>query len=83
MNYDEIITNLVEAIKADKSLIQPFKNYAASDLLRVQAIVRMAKQTSLLEPPIDAVTGFDNPDCTCPSGAIDKQCPIHGPIAPV
>jgi len=83
MNYDQIITDLVEAIKADKSLMQPFKNYATSDLLRVQAVVRMANQTTLLEPPIDAVKGFDKPDCSCPEGAIDVHCPIHGPIAPV
>lgn len=80
MIYDQIITDLVEAIKADKLLMQPFKNYAVSDLLRVQAVVRMARQTTNQKPPEDAVANVKKEFglCICPEGAIDKNCPRHG-----
>lgn len=84
MNYDQAITDLVEAIKADKALVQPFKNYATSDLLRVQAVVRMAKQTTQQQAPVELkTTGASGiaamqSHCWCPIGAVDNACPVHG-----
>jgi len=65
MNYDQAITEMLAAIKADKSLAQPWKNYAASDLARVQAVIRMAKNTVNKTPPegqrVDAGTANVGP----------------------
>jgi len=92
MNYDQAITEMLAAIKADKSLAQPWKNYASSDLARVQAVIRMAQTATNLKPPEGygtVVSGSAEGTsvlrddrgyslaCTCMTGAIDVSCPVH------
>ena len=72
MNYDQQITNLINDLKTNTDVIQPYKNYAVSDLLRVQAVIRMGKTTSNLTPPTNDQT------CTCPFPGRDVNCLVHG-----
>lgn len=76
MNYDLEITRLVAAIKDDKTLVQPFKNYAMSDAQRLQAVIRMAKTTANITPP--AGTSSTASQCICSIGVRDTRCPVHG-----
>ncbi len=90
MNYDSEINRLVEAIKADKSIIQPWRNKAVARAEECQAFVRMGLTTASAKvgtnypmsldpqsPPWEANLKSAN-DCICPPGAVDDQCPIHG-----
>lgn len=79
MNYDSEINKLAEAIKADKSIVQPWRNKAVARLEESQAFVRMGKSTSTLRTESNPVGPTDFADaCTCPSGALDTTCPVHG-----
>ena len=73
MNYDQQINNLAETIKADKSIIQPWRNKAVARLEEAQAFVRMGKTSA----PAGLVHGAQN-ECSCVAGAIDKTCAVHG-----
>ena len=77
MNYDQEINKLVEAIKADKSIVQPWRNKAVSSLEESQAFVRMGKQMvyrfSNEEIPLAGKV-----ECICELGTIDLNCLIHG-----
>lgn len=76
MNYDQVITDMQAAIKADKSLMQPWKNYASKELSIAQALIRMGKTSTSLKPPEGQ--SIDEPlQCICPIGAVDRNCPIH------
>ena len=78
MNYDQEITKLVEAIKADKSIIQPWRNKAAARLEEGQAFVRMGLQMSYAQNPPEITYGFSQA-CNCMPGAVaNPSCPVHG-----
>lgn len=83
MDYDQTINEMVGSLQSDKTLMQPYKNYAVSDARRLQAVIRMAKTTTNIKPPEDmpAPAGrFPSPrpeTCTCPPLAIDPKCPVH------
>lgn len=80
MNYDQEITRLIEEIKADKSLAQPWKNYASKELHVAQSLIRMAKTTTNRAPdnapPLQVSSAGTG--CTCVPGAVDRNCPTHG-----
>ncbi len=72
MTYDQKITDLLAEIKADKSVIQPWRNKAVARIEEAQAFVRMGKTSTSASVPNESV-------CTCPmEGVIDKNCPLHG-----
>jgi hypothetical protein len=73
VNYDQEITDLVGAIKADKSIIQPWRNKATARLEEAQAFVRMGKTSSSLKAETMAEIG-----CICTALGRRKDCPIHG-----
>lgn len=75
MNYDQQINNLAESIKADKSIIQPWRNKAVARLEEVQAFVRMGSTSTNMPMPAGME---DHAACTCPLGAVDKSCVVHG-----
>lgn len=81
MNYDQEITRLIEEIKADKSLAQPWKNYASKELHVAQSLIRMGKTTTNRAPdnapPVTVIRGGTS-ECTCVPGAVDRNCPTHG-----
>lgn len=71
MNYDQEIQKIVDAMKADKTILQPYKNYAAKAAEEVKAWIRMGKTTTLQRYESE-------PICTCPSpGVIAKDCLVH------
>lgn len=79
MNYDQKITALITAIKEDKSITQPWKNYATKELNIAQACLRMSKTSTNLKPPSGLVNDDGSlAECTCPRGAVDTSCPQHG-----
>lgn len=80
MNYDQEITKLLAMIKVDKSLAQPWKNYATKELNVAQALIRMAKTTANIEAPQGMKE--EQETCICPNGAVYATCPIHGKDAP-
>lgn len=45
-DYDAAVHTFIEQIKADKSIVQPWRNKACSRLEEVQAFVRMGKTTT-------------------------------------
>lgn len=71
------MVNLIERLGQDKSLMQPYKNYAISDAKRLHALIRMAGSSTQLEPPVGTQLGI-NPVCSCPAGGLRKTCAIHG-----
>lgn len=88
MNYDQKLQELITAIKADKSIVQPWRNKAISRLDETQAFLSMGKRmTNRPWPPdlvIDKANGEQVPiyredlQCTCPNGGRSKECPVHG-----
>lgn len=81
MNYDQEITKLLAMIKVDKSLAQPWKNYATKELNVAQALIRMAKTTTNIEVPLGmGPKTVERSGCTCPTGAESADCPVHGHI---
>lgn len=75
MNYNQPINDLVEEIKLDKSILQPWRNKAIARLQEAQAFVWMGSKVS--NTPVDE--GYNVVDeCTCPIGATDINCSIHG-----
>lgn len=79
MNYDEAITQMINELKADKSIAQPWKNYATSDLLRVQAVIRMGKTVTKQEPPADMQIGDPKNPAMAFAGPKPEQRFIGGP----
>lgn len=75
LTYDQIFAMLLAKGRADKGLLQPFKNYALSDTQRLQAVFRMAVGSTNLEPPKGDPGG-----CICPTGGIHGACPVHGDL---
>lgn len=69
MNYDQHLTELIEAIKAD-SIPQPQKNWITSEAGRLQILIRGAKTFTNRKEPVG--------ECTCPEGGLRMDCPVHG-----
>lgn len=93
MNYDEHISQLIEALKDDQSLAQPYKNYLISDAKRLQIAIRGAKTIAFNQPPPDMPepNGTTSPQpmqfagpsttgvCVCTPGMPRRRdCPVHG-----
>jgi len=76
LNYDQEINKIVEAIKADKSIAQPWRNKASARLEEVRAFVRMGLQTTYAKNPIE-ITYALGQTCTCPFGVLSATCPVH------
>jgi len=84
MNYDQTISDLLATIKADKSIIQPWRNKAFARLEEAQAFIRMGRtSTNIQPPPGQRILASDelNAGCTCPIGAIATDCQEHGLLA--
>lgn len=80
MSPEYALINAIEAIDADKSLTQPWKNYALSDARRALASLKMASG-SIHEKPqpaphsaLDSLDPMDNP-CICRPGMRNRSCP--------
>lgn len=67
------IQNLIDTLKADKTLAQPWKNYAMSDAMRLQAVIAMAGQAPASQHPATSH------GCIClPGQKAQASCPVHG-----
>lgn len=66
MNYDEYIHQLIEALKADKGLAQPYKNYLISDAKRLQVAVRGTKTMAMEKAPADVLAEAGTGDAPLP-----------------
>jgi hypothetical protein len=51
MDYDDAITQVVDVLKADKSIVQPWRNYAIKAAAEMQAFVRMGLTATNRQPP--------------------------------
>lgn len=79
------ITDLITAIKEDKSIAQPWRNYTLKALFQAVAYMEKGQRTTNLQPPADLHTQpfqktSSEPQtgaCSCPEGAVDKTCPVH------
>lgn len=81
MNYAQHLQELMDEIKADKSLPQPLKNYILSDAGRLQAMCRAAMVTTGLKAPEGLnIKHVGGTECTCPEGGVRANCPVHGTI---
>lgn len=83
MNYDQQITDLNDAIKADKDIIQPWRNKAIARLEEARAFIRMGKTSAPVRKgdPLQNVPGPVSKQCICKYYGIaplNPQCPIHG-----
>lgn len=82
MESKTAITKLIEALRADKTMVQPYKNYALSDALRLEAVIEKGLGTTMRKPPEDMV--ITNPqvalgNCICTPGQKPAaHCPVHG-----
>src|SRR5438270_836185 len=74
MHYDQYIQELVDVLKADKSIVQPWRNYAIKHFQEGLADVHMGKTTTNRE--LDG--NLPETTCTCPPGGIKRTCPLHG-----
>jgi len=88
MNYDQHLTELIDGLKADTKLAQPYKNYLLSDAKRLQVSIRGTQTIAIQQPPPDianqpAPMQFAGPgtagSCIClPDMPPRKDCPVHG-----
>lgn len=81
MNYDSEINELVNSLKEDKTIIQPWRNKAISRLEEVQAFIRMGKTTAY-QPKGDPNQIIPGPlggrTCSCSTEVRKVNCPVHG-----
>lgn len=66
----EYIQDIITMLKDDKSVAQPYRNYALKELHLAVALVEKGQRITNLKPPEGV--------CTCPDGAVSKSCPVHG-----
>lgn len=78
MNYDEHLTQMIDALKDDKSIPQPYRNSVVSGARRLQMEIRGSKTMTNLTPPagVEYPPKFES-NCTCFPGAWDKNCLVH------
>jgi hypothetical protein len=82
MDSTKQIQSLLDALQADKTMAQPWKNYAISDARRLQALIEIGLSTTNRVPPPDLpqpkVEVASN-GCMCPPGGKrNVNCPVHG-----
>lgn len=51
MNHNDEIIQLIKYVKADKSIVQPWRNKAVARLEEAQAFIKMGQSTTNLKPP--------------------------------
>jgi hypothetical protein len=80
MNHYELALNdLIEHIKADKSIVQPWRNDAIANMRRAVAFIDKGLTTA----PAHLVQTAERDGqpvmslCTCPPGGRRKDCPVH------
>lgn len=83
MNYDQTLNQIIEALTADKSIPQPYRNSVASSARKLQLEIRGAKTMTRMQPPegeeFTPVVHGTAGRCSCPfDGVWDKSCPMHG-----
>jgi hypothetical protein len=85
MNYDQYVQEIVDVIKADKAIVQPWRNKAVARLEEAQAFIHEGKTTTYREAPGGLPTmQFAGPSttagqCVCTLGMPPrKDCPVHG-----
>lgn len=86
MNYEQQINRIIETLKADKSIVQPWRNKATARLEESMAFVRMGRTTTGIKPPADMqpgrVEGSSGPyGCICERPGVapfNPDCSIHG-----
>ena len=74
MDNEQELINLIERINADKSLTQPWKNYALSELRKGLACLKMATVKNYQSNNQTPQTGLETVDCICPEGARNADC---------
>lgn len=81
MNYYDRIAQLMDEIKADSNVRQPWKNKTVSKLLEAQAFVQTGtlstlNKKSILDPSTQSTGAYNDAgaECICPLGAISKDC---------
>lgn len=87
-HYDAALNDLIEHIKADKGIVQPWRNKAVARMEEAMAFIRMGLSTTNREAPSDNTetkdyySSFVNTGpattCNCPTGGIRRDCPVHG-----
>jgi hypothetical protein len=84
MDITKQMQSLIDSLKADKTMAQPYKNYAISDALRLQAVIERGVGTTNQKPP-DGINLDKPPErmaeggCTCdPNQKPFVNCPVHG-----
>lgn len=78
MDIPTTMQALITALKADKQMAQPYKNFAVSDAIRLQAVINQGMRVTNMVPPAGALP--DQPaTCICPpTGGRRVDCPQHG-----
>lgn len=82
MDVTKQIQQLIVDLKADKSIAQPWKNYAISDASRLQAVIEQGKRSTNQTPPPEVAAqaqrgAVDGCICT-PGKKASVNCPVHG-----
>lgn len=71
-----LVRKLIEALDADKTIAQPYKNYAKSDALRLEAVIEKGIVTTNIKPPEPRPATMV---CFClPGQKPNHNCPVHG-----
>lgn len=73
--YTSAIFTFIEQIKADKTIVQPWRNKAVARLEEVSAFVRMGKTTTYLSP-VSATE--HSPESFAGSKMVDNALPDNG-----
>jgi hypothetical protein len=83
MNYDATVIQMIESLKADKSIPPEYRNAVISSARRLQLEIRGARSMTNLRPPEAQPTTQAAPvitvsQCTCTLGMPPrKDCPVH------
>lgn len=87
-DYAAALATLAEQIKNDKDIVQPQRNYAAKLVVELQAMLLLGLSTTNRTYGAPGATAVDpnqiTPEpykCTCPTGGLRRDCPVHGKTA--
>lgn len=76
MSPKQLVQSLIEALDADKTMLQPYKNYALSDAKRLQALI---EYNPTPKPTVPAHPATTSGGCICTLGQkAHASCPVHG-----
>lgn len=82
MNPKQLIQALISALDADKTMLQPYKNYALSDAKRLQALIEYDPVRPATAPSSGTLMSQTMPSasgCICtPGQKAHASCPAHG-----